>query len=91
MLKKLYSIVIALAIALPSIAQSGSGTLKGTVTDAETGEPIPFAAVVAKIGDRQVAGTATDFDGNYTIKPLSPDKYDIYVLVIKLLLSLFET
>ncbi len=82
MLKKLYSIVIALAIALPSIAQSGSGTLKGTVTDAETGEPIPFAAVVAKIGDRQVAGTATDFDGNYTIKPLSPDKYDIYVSVV---------
>ena len=82
MLKKLYSLVIALAIALPSIAQSGSGTLKGTVTDAETGEPIPFAAVVAKVGDRQVAGTATDFDGNYTIKPLSPDKYDIYVSVV---------
>ncbi len=82
MLKKLYSIVIALAIALPSIAQSGSGTLKGTVTDGESGEPIPFAAVVAKIGDRQIAGTATDFDGKYTIKPLAPDKYDIYISVV---------
>jgi hypothetical protein len=82
MLKKLYSIVIALAIALPSLAQTGSGTLKGVVTDAETGEPIPFAAVVAKIGDRQVAGTATDFDGNYTIKPLAPDNYDVYVSVV---------
>lgn len=82
MLKKLYSLVIALAIALPSIAQSGSGTLKGVITDAETGEPIPFAAVVAKIGDRQIAGTATDFDGKYTIKPLAPDKYDIYISVV---------
>ncbi len=82
MLKKLYSIVIALAIALPIIAQSGSGTLKGVVTDGESGEPIPFAAVVAKIGDRQIAGTATDFDGKYTIKPLAPDKYDIYISVV---------
>lgn len=82
MLKKLYSVVIALAIALPSLAQSGSGSLQGVVTDQETGEPIPFAAVVAKIGDRQIAGTATDFDGNYTLKPLNPDNYDIYIQVV---------
>ena len=79
MLKKLYSLVIALAIALPSLAQPGTGSLQGTITDEETGEGIPFANVVVKIGDRQVAGTTTDFDGNYVIKPLTPDKYDVYV------------
>ncbi|MDR6194975.1 DUF5686 family protein [Siphonobacter sp. SORGH_AS_0500] len=37
--------------------------IKGKITDAVTGDPIPFAAVGLKGGG---AGANTDFDGNYT-------------------------
>ncbi len=60
-------------------AQVGSGTLKGTLTDSETGEPLPFVNIVLQKGDRQVTGSATDFDGNYTIKPIPPGTYDVLV------------
>lgn len=60
-------------------AQVGSGTLKGTLTDSETGEPLPFVNIVLTKGERQVTGSATDFDGNYTIKPIPPGSYDVLV------------
>jgi len=82
MFKKLYSLAIVLAIALPSFAQPGSGSLKGKIKDEKTGETIPFAAVVIKQGDAQIAGTATDINGSYTIKPLAPGRYDLYVQVV---------
>ena len=54
-----------------------SGTLKGKVIDKETKEPIPFASIIVEMGGTQAGGTTSDFDGNYTIKPLTPGKYDI--------------
>jgi outer membrane receptor protein involved in Fe transport len=59
------------------MAQSGS--LEGKITDKNTGETIPFANVIAKRNGNQVAGVTTDFDGNYTIKPLDPGTYDLVV------------
>ncbi|MCR5444514.1 MAG: TonB-dependent receptor [Bacteroidales bacterium] len=55
------------------------GTLKGTITDAKTKEALPFVNVVVKQDGKQVHGGQTDFDGIYTIKPLSVGKYDIEV------------
>ncbi|HAH58055.1 MAG TPA: hypothetical protein DCL86_07900 [Bacteroidales bacterium] len=55
----------------------GASTLKGGVFDAETNEAIPFVNVIVETGGRQVAGTASDFDGRYTIKPLAPGVYDV--------------
>lgn len=60
----------------------GAGLLKGNVVDFETDEPIPFAAVVIKKGNKQIAGTATDFDGNYVIRPIKPGVYDVYISVV---------
>lgn len=56
---------------------SQSGTLKGTIKDKQTGEPIPFANIVVELGGTQVGGTSSDFDGNYIIKPIQPGKYDL--------------
>jgi len=53
------------------------GTLKGKLLDKDSGEPIPFANIVLENGGTQVGGTATDFDGNYTIKPIPPGTYDL--------------
>lgn len=71
----LFTIGFILAANVFVFAQSG--TLKGKVTDKETKEPIPFANIIVEMGGTQAGGTTSDFDGNYTIKPLTPGKYDI--------------
>jgi outer membrane receptor protein involved in Fe transport len=73
----LSSIVLVLASSLLVFSQTGSGTLKGKITDKKTGEPIPFANIVVEIGGVQVGGSTTDFDGNYMIKPIPPGKIDL--------------
>ncbi|MFO7862741.1 MAG: carboxypeptidase-like regulatory domain-containing protein [Salinivirgaceae bacterium] len=80
MLRKILYVVLALISASALYAQSGS--VKGTVTDAETNEPIPFANVVVERNGNQVAGTITDFDGKYTIKPVPSGKFDVLVSVV---------
>ena len=80
MLRKLYLLGIVFLVSASSIfAQVGSGTLKGKLTDAKTGEPLPFVNIVLQTGSQQVAGGSTDFDGNYTIKPIPPGEYNVLV------------
>ena len=55
------------------------GTMKGTITDAKTKEPLPFVNVIAKQDGQQIRGGQSDFDGIFTIKPLPVGKYDIEV------------
>ncbi|MCO5264336.1 MAG: carboxypeptidase-like regulatory domain-containing protein [Lentimicrobium sp.] len=56
---------------------SQSGTLKGKVIDKTTKEPVPFVNIIVELGGTQAGGTTSDFDGNYTIKPIVPGKYDL--------------
>lgn len=80
MVRNLYLLgIFVLGFSSSIFAQVGSGTLKGKLTDAETGEPLPFVNIVLQEGDRQITGSATDFDGNYTIKPIPPGTYDVLV------------
>ena len=44
----------------------------------ETGEPLPFASVYVKQGERLI-GTTTDFDGKFTLKPLDPGTYNLTI------------
>jgi len=53
------------------------GTLKGKVLEAGTNEPVPFANVVIELNGTQIAGTSTDFDGNYVIKPIPSGTFDL--------------
>ncbi|MDA9227912.1 carboxypeptidase regulatory-like domain-containing protein [Flavobacteriales bacterium] len=75
MLRKIYSIVALVCFSTFAFAQTG--TLKGVISDVMTGETIPFANVVIEKGGDQYAGTTTDFDGKYTIKPIEPGNYSI--------------
>ena len=78
MLNNLYSLVVLFIFsATTTFAQSGS--LEGKITDKNTGEPVPFANVIANKNGNQVAGVTTNFDGEYTIKPLDPGTYDLIV------------
>ena len=51
-----------------------TASLSGTVTDADDGQSLPGASVLIA-GTAQ--GTATDFDGNYSITGLDPGTYTI--------------
>jgi outer membrane receptor protein involved in Fe transport len=80
MLKKLlFTLVVALLYTFSLSAQSGQGSIKGTIEDSETGEPVPFANVQLKNGSDLIMGTTTDFDGKYTLKPIPSGSYDVEV------------
>ena len=60
-------------------SQGGLGTLKGTVVDSESKEPI-FNAVVSISKDGDIKGRAkTDFDGQFTIPSIEVGSYDVEV------------
>jgi len=75
MLRKIY--LIAALVLTSSLAMAQTGTLKGVITDAMSGEAIPFANIIIEKNGNQSGGTTTDFDGNYTIKPVEPGNYTI--------------
>ncbi len=57
----------------------GTGSLRGTITDKESGEPLPFVNVVVDNKGTQAAGGTSDFDGKYDIKPIPPGTYSVIV------------
>src|SRR5699024_3817644 len=73
MFRKLLLSVVAVLFT-SGLAFAQSGTLTGTVTDAETGDPIPGVNVF--IPDLQ-KGSATDTEGNFTITNLEYDTYTV--------------
>lgn len=60
-------------------AQTGTGSIKGTVVDKSTGEALPFVKVVAFQSGQQQGFAATDFDGKFLISSLSPGEYAVEV------------
>jgi outer membrane receptor protein involved in Fe transport len=69
--------LIAAFALFSTLAYAQTGSLKGVISDAMSGEPIPFANIIAERNGNQIGGTTTDFDGNYTIKPLEPGTYTV--------------
>lgn len=51
--------------------------LKGRVSDAENGEPIPFVPVILLNNGDTIKQALTDFDGMYTIHLLKSGRYEI--------------
>lgn len=75
--KKLLTLALAL-ISIITFGQTRPGSLRGTVTDAGTGETIPFANVTIKDeAGALVAGGTTDFDGKFNINPVTPGTYRV--------------
>ena len=80
MLRKLNLLLVSLLLtASYGFSQVGSGTLKGPVTDVDTGDPIPFAKVVMKQGGSIKAGAETDFDGVFQINSVTAGVYDVEI------------
>ena len=78
MFKKVYLLFFFISLITTSVFAQ-SGTLKGKITDKNTGESLPFVSIVVERNGSQAGGTSSDFDGQYTIKPLDPGTYTIKV------------
>ncbi len=72
--KKGLFLIVALFISSQLFAQEGR--IVGTVVDAETGETLIGVNVVI---EGTIQGTATDIDGNYTIRRVAAGTYNIKV------------
>ena len=78
MLKNLKLIITTFLLSAGfSFAQTGQGTIKGTVADRETGEALPFVKVIVFQNDQQKGFATTDFTGKFLISSLAPGEYDV--------------
>src|SRR5690606_34587456 len=80
MVRSLLSALVLVCLSILSAeAQVGSGSLRGKIFDKNSNEPLPFVNVVLERNGTQVTGGASDFDGQYDIKPIEPGTYDLVV------------
>ncbi|MEY4905732.1 MAG: hypothetical protein RLZZ292_3547, partial [Bacteroidota bacterium] len=70
-----------LSIAKYKLHPNNHTVLKGTITDALTGETVIGASVAIYKGQTLLTGEQTDIDGNYSI-PVNPGKYDVKVTYV---------
>ena len=78
--KKFYLILAVILLVNTSLLfGQTSGNIKGIITDATSGSPLPGANVFF---EGTVIGTATDFDGFYSIKNVKPGNYNLVVSYI---------
>ncbi|WP_299123021.1 SusC/RagA family TonB-linked outer membrane protein [uncultured Tenacibaculum sp.] len=73
-LKLLFSGILLLS----SITMFAQQTVKGKVTEKDTGEPLPGVSIIIK---GTIKGTETDFDGNYSIQNVKPTDVLIYSFI----------
>jgi Ca-activated chloride channel family protein len=66
-------------ILLTGLCFGQTGALKGKITDKADSSPIPFANIIVEDAGVVIGGATSDYDGNYTVRPLNPGKYDVKV------------
>ncbi len=72
----LLSICTLLLSSSPLMAQQ-TGSIEGTILDKTSGESLPFVNVVLYQDGIMKKGTTSDFDGNYSIKEITPGIYEM--------------
>lgn len=78
MARTLRYLFLLLFVTVAGTAFAQSGAITGTVLD-EKKEPMIGAVVQVFEGGLNKGGAATDIDGNYTVKPLSPGRYEVRI------------
>lgn len=59
------------------VSPAEAQAVRGSLSDANTGETIPFANVVLYRGTEQMAVATTNIDGEFVIKPVYPGQYTL--------------
>lgn len=70
-------VVFALFGVAPLSSWAQNAKLAGKVFDKVTKEPIPFAGVKLLSGGALKGGAVADFEGNFSISPITPGTYDL--------------
>lgn len=76
-MKTTFYILILLTFSLSLYSQS-NGEIKGKILDSLTKEPL-YSANVWVFSGGSLIGTTTDFEGKFTLKPLTAGYYDVNV------------
>lgn len=80
MIRKLNLLLVCLLMTVAyGFSQSGLGTIRGSVIDAKSKEPVYGCRVVLKQNGTIKAGVSTDFDGLFQVNSLSPGSYDVEI------------
>ncbi len=80
MLRKLNLLLLGVLFTVTyGFSQTGMGSIKGTVKDGDTKQPVAFAKVVLFQGGSVRGGATTDFDGKFQINSINAGSYDIEV------------
>jgi hypothetical protein len=80
MLRKLNFLLVSVFLTVTyGYAQTGLGTIRGTVKDGDSKQPIPFCKVVLIQNGNIKAGANTDFDGKFQINAVAAGEYDVEV------------
>lgn len=78
MLKKLLSLfILAVVVSVGAMAQAGQSEIKGKIIDKQTGEPLAFVNIILEKNGVRVTGGQTNFDGEFSIKPIPPGTYTL--------------
>lgn len=75
--------ILLLSFLLVAIGNSSAqtGTIRGILTDKETGEAVPFAKVIVFTQDSVlVNGQYSDFDGLFSIPKIPEGVYDVQII-----------
>lgn len=59
-----------------------TGALRGVITDSKSGDVLPDVQIIIKKDNKRVAGTFTDYSGNFNIKPLTEGKYSLETFTV---------
>lgn len=82
-LRALLSLIAFLLIALVGelMAQGHTQTIRGTIVDTDTRQPMIGASVIV-VGSDPIIGTTTDFDGKFAINNVPTGRVDLQVRMI---------
>lgn len=69
----------AFLLFLPAMAWAQTGTVRGTVTDAASGDPLPGANVIVRETQQ---GVATNISGEYVLEGIEPGTYTLRVTFV---------
>ncbi|MFM7473284.1 MAG: carboxypeptidase regulatory-like domain-containing protein [Crocinitomicaceae bacterium] len=78
--------MIALSLLMPgtfAYAQSGLGSVKGSVKDEKTKQAIPLCKVKIVQNGTTKGGAQTDFDGKFQINGVQPGTYDVEISMVE--------